>query len=216
MSDQIRTFNTGATRNALEGKLSYMRALSPAVLRRYVEYLASHRKQADGNLREFDNWKKGIPQDAYCDSLMRHAIDAWARLLGLPSSDGTGIEDLLCAVIFNANGWLFEVLTAKSGNREVIGNDPVVAAKLMSKPRTCGECLLFGQPGVCITPNRAANAEPFFSLLTDSKTCFVEKPSGPTCGECYHYAPGGDCYSFHSTDKADPQCFVPCSVQRKV
>ena len=147
MPDQIRTFNTGATRNALEGKLSYMRALSPAVLRRYVEYLASHRKQADGNLREFDNWKKGIPQDAYCDSLMRHAIDAWARLLGLPSSDGTGIEDLLCAVIFNANGWLFEILTAKSGNREAIGNGPVNSPT--PAPPTCGDCLHSHYGGNC-------------------------------------------------------------------
>ena len=33
---QIRKFDTGATRDTLEGKLSYVKALSPIVLQRYV------------------------------------------------------------------------------------------------------------------------------------------------------------------------------------
>jgi hypothetical protein len=93
-----------------------MRALSPAVLRRYVEYLAKHRTQADGQLRAFDNWKRGIPRDAYMDSLLRHTVDAWRMFMD--NSSGEGFTDLLCAIIFNASGLLFEQLVEAGAGRE--------------------------------------------------------------------------------------------------
>ncbi|KKM02617.1 hypothetical protein LCGC14_1782680, partial [marine sediment metagenome] len=34
--DKIRTFSSGATRDTTQGKLDYIKALSPIVLRRYV------------------------------------------------------------------------------------------------------------------------------------------------------------------------------------
>ena len=98
----MRNFDSGATRDTVSGKLSYVKALSPIVLRRYVEYLGKHRVQADGKLRDWDNWKQGIPKDVYLDSLGRHFVDVW-----LNEGD---IEESLCAVIFNAMGMLFERL----------------------------------------------------------------------------------------------------------
>lgn len=117
----IRTFNTGATRNSLDGKLSYMRGLSPAVLQRYLEYLAEHRQQADGKLRAFDNWKHGIPKCDYLDSLLRHDLDLWLLANGeKPSDPAYDEERLLCAIMFNTMGRLFECLVARgAATREV-------------------------------------------------------------------------------------------------
>ena len=110
---KMRTFKTGATRDTTEGKLSYIKALSPIVLRRYVEYIGKHRIQADGNLRGWDNWKHGIPEEAYLDGLGRHFMSVWLLLHGFPASDNHGpvtLEDALCGAIFNAQGMLHEIL----------------------------------------------------------------------------------------------------------
>lgn len=111
--DVIRTFDTGATRDTAKGKLSYVKALSPIVLQRYVQYLDAHRKQPDGSLRDFDNWKKGIPEETYLDGLGRHFVAAWLLAQGFPAEDNHGpvtLEDTLCAIIFGASGWLHELL----------------------------------------------------------------------------------------------------------
>ncbi|RPI55553.1 MAG: hypothetical protein EHM49_01785 [Deltaproteobacteria bacterium] len=70
-----------------------------------------HRKQADGKLRASDNWQKGQPRDAYMKSAFRHFMDWWLEHRGKRSRDG--IEDALCGLIFNAMGYLFEVLHAR-------------------------------------------------------------------------------------------------------
>lgn len=109
----IRTFGTGATRDVAEGKLSYVKALSPIVLQRYVQYLDSHRKQPDGSMRDFDNWKKGIPEEIYLDGLGRHFMATWLLAQGFSAEDNHGpvtLEDSLAAIIFGASGWLYELL----------------------------------------------------------------------------------------------------------
>ena len=119
---EMRKFNTGATRDTTEGKLSYVKALSPIVLRRYVQYLGAHRKQADGSMRDFDNWKQGIPIDAYLDGLGRHFLAIWLLKQGFSAEDNHGpvnIEDTLCAIIFNASGWLHELIKDKKKSAEV-------------------------------------------------------------------------------------------------
>lgn len=113
MTNKVRTFDSGATRDTTVGKLSYVKALSPIVLQRYVQYLDAHRKQSDGSMREFDNWKNGIPEDTYLDGLGRHFIAVWLLAQGYPASDNHGpvtLEDSLCAIIFGASGWLHELL----------------------------------------------------------------------------------------------------------
>jgi hypothetical protein len=116
MNEAIRTFDTGATRDTAQGKLDYVKALSPIVLRRYVQYLNKHRLQPDGSYRDFNNWKKGIPQEVYHSSNGRHFMDAWLLTEGYAAEDNHGpvdIEACLCAQLFNVMGRLHEILKNK-------------------------------------------------------------------------------------------------------
>ena len=120
MTEQIRTFDTGATRDTDQGKLDYTRALSPIVLERYVQYLNKHRKQPDGSMRDFDNWKKGLPFRESFSSLGRHLIDVWKMIEGFSAEDNHGpcnIDDTLCAIIFNASTMLHERLKENKNDR---------------------------------------------------------------------------------------------------
>lgn len=117
---EMRKFDSGATRNNVEGRLNYVKALSPIVLERYVQYLNAHRKQPDGSMRDFDNWKKGIPTSVYLEGLGRHFIAAWLLAQGFPAGDNRGpvtLEDTLCAIIFGASGWLHEIIKEKRSEK---------------------------------------------------------------------------------------------------
>lgn len=101
----MRQFTTGATRDTDEGKLDFEGFLSPTVLERYAAYMHKNRIQADGQLRDSDNWQKGIPREAYMKSGWRHFFawwKAWRR-------GENGTEDA-CALLFNVMGWLHETL----------------------------------------------------------------------------------------------------------
>lgn len=102
----MRNFETGATRNSDEEKYDYEGFLSPLVLERFAQYMHKHRKQADGKMRDSDNWQKGIPQESYMKSGWRHFFDWWKQHRGIKSSED--IEDSICALIFNAQGYLHE------------------------------------------------------------------------------------------------------------
>lgn len=104
----MREFTTGATRDTDDTKLDYEGFLSPAVIKRYAQYLNKHRVQADGQVRDSDNWQKGIPQDVYMKSMFRHFMDVWGQHRGEVGEDT--LQESLCAVIFNASGYLFELL----------------------------------------------------------------------------------------------------------
>lgn len=119
--EMIRTFAGGATRETDKDKPSYVKALSPVVLRRYVEYIGKHRVQADGNLRDWDNWKQGMPQGVYLDGLGRHFLAVWLLLHGFPASDNHGpvtLENSLCGIFFNTQGILHEILSEKELGKE--------------------------------------------------------------------------------------------------
>ena len=109
--EQVRVFETGATRDTDGGKLDYDGFLSPLVLQRYAQYMHKHRVQPDGKLRDSDNWKKGIPTKQYMKSLWRHFFDVWAVLSGFPShAVEKNLSEALCAVLFNTMGLLHETL----------------------------------------------------------------------------------------------------------
>lgn len=113
ISNSVRVFSSGATRDTDIGKLNYLKALSPLVLQRYVQYLDKHRLQTDGNYRDWDNWKQGIDKQTYCESLLRHVINLWLLHEGLSAKDNHGLVDIensLMAIIFNAMGYAFEML----------------------------------------------------------------------------------------------------------
>lgn len=103
----MRYFNSGATRDSDETKNDYEGFLSPLVIERFGQYMTKHRKQADGKLRDSDNWQKGIPKDAYIKSMWRHFLSLWKVHRGYKDED---IEESLCAIIFNAQGYLLEHL----------------------------------------------------------------------------------------------------------
>lgn len=104
----MREFDTGATRDTDTGKLDYEGFLSPIVLQRYAQYMHKNRVQADGNIRASDNWQKGIPLGAYMSSAHRHFMDWWLNHDGWPANADT--EEAICALLFNAMGYLHETL----------------------------------------------------------------------------------------------------------
>ena len=105
----MRSFDGGATRDTNIDKLQYEGFLSPLVLRRYAEFMHKHRKQSDDKLRAADNWQRGIPLEVYADSGWRHLMDwwGWQRKCWNPKE---GIEEALCALLFNVMGALHEIL----------------------------------------------------------------------------------------------------------
>ena len=109
-----RTFETGATRSSSEGKFGYEGFLSPLVLRRFGAYMHKHRALPDGSLREPDNWQRGIPLSSYMDSLWRHFMDLWLHHRQFEAlAVEQDIEDVLCALLFNIQGYLHVLLTAE-------------------------------------------------------------------------------------------------------
>lgn len=117
----VREFSTGATRDDEGTKPDYRGFLSPLALRRFGQYMNEHRVQADGTLRASDNWKKGIPRKEYLSSLIRHVVDYWRAVEGAieaPLSEKE-LQDLLCAIRFNADGLLHERLLGRDVGKEV-------------------------------------------------------------------------------------------------
>jgi len=118
----LREFNTGATRNLDKSKLDYEGFLSPLALEAFAKYMHSHRQQKDGTFRDSDNWQKGIPQDVYVKSLFRHFFDLWSlHRGGTPISPDSGLQvdrvEALCAMMFNVQGLLHELLKEQSDGR---------------------------------------------------------------------------------------------------
>lgn len=116
---EVRKFETGASRDSDDGKLKIEGFLDPLVDKRYSEYMHGHRKMTDGSLRSGDNWQKGIPLSAYGDSMVRHVLDFRLHFDGYPNEAvDLDIESVLCAIIFNARGYLFEILKAKQNTQQ--------------------------------------------------------------------------------------------------
>ena len=104
----IRTFETGATRDIDTDKYDYEGFLSPLVMERFAKYMHQNRLQKDGSLRASDNWQKGIPLNVYIKSAWRHFMEWWKA-----HRSGRVDEEALCALLFNVQGYLHEVLIHK-------------------------------------------------------------------------------------------------------
>ena len=113
----MRTFSSGATRDDCDNKNDYEGFLDPKVIEMYGNYMTKHRKQSNGDLRDSDNWKKGIPKDAYMKSAWRHFLDVWMEHRGCKSKDG--IEEALMALLFNIMGYTYELLKEKTKDKNV-------------------------------------------------------------------------------------------------
>ena len=108
----MRTFDTGATRDGDLDKYDYEGFLCPLVVERFAKYMNKNRIQSDGNLRDGDNWQKGIPLKSYMKSVWRHLMLWWKIHRGY--ADKSELEDAICGVIFNAQGYLHEILKEKN------------------------------------------------------------------------------------------------------
>tara|TARA_Y100000310_G_scaffold25627_2_gene24522 strand:- start:1063 stop:1545 length:483 start_codon:yes stop_codon:yes gene_type:complete len=123
---EIREFDTGATRDTEEGKYDYEGFLSPLVIERYGQYMNENRQQADGSIRESDNWQKGIPVKEYVKSAWRHFHYWWKSyrnsLNGIiePDTSDKTIEDALCGLLFNTMGYLHEHIKLTRGIAEAM------------------------------------------------------------------------------------------------
>ena len=129
---KMRTFDTGATRDSDDDKLDFEGFLSPLVIRRYAEYLQKHRIQVDGNKRDSDNWQKGIPLSTYMKSMWRHFVDLWTFHRTKETFVTCDMEEALCAVIFNASGYLHELLK----NTDFPEVDPIPHVNILKDLKT--------------------------------------------------------------------------------
>ena len=110
----MRQFESGATRDGDDDKLDFDGFLSPSVMQRYAEYLHEHRRQADGEMRDSDNWQKGIPLNVYMKSAWRHFFLWWKLHRAMVRGnyvDAKELEDTIMALLFNAQGYAHEWLS---------------------------------------------------------------------------------------------------------
>ncbi len=111
----MREFETGATRDDDDGKYDYEGFLCPLVMRAYGEYMHKHRIQADGKMRDSDNWQKGMSKKVYIKSLWRHFVALWTIWRGYEVKDEKDghvvtLKEACCAIKFNTDGFLHELL----------------------------------------------------------------------------------------------------------
>lgn len=118
-SHKVRKFSTGATRDTDADKLDFDGFICPLVEKRFAQYMHAHRKQSDGTLRDSDNWTRGIPVREYLKSMHRHFHDLRLNTRGYTDEAREDLETSLCALLFNVQGYLHEVLKAKCGNRVI-------------------------------------------------------------------------------------------------
>lgn len=128
-----RVFATGANRNDDEAKPDYEGYLSPLVIEVYGAYMLKHGLMEDGSRRDSDNWQKGMPLNSYMKSLWRHFMDHWRiHRRGLRpevETDEARIE-ALCGVLFNAMGYLHEVLAAREVLKEPVTTNTGLRAQM--------------------------------------------------------------------------------------
>lgn len=137
-TENIRKFETGATRSPDAGRYDPEGFLSPIVIERFCEYMNKHRVQSDGSVRGSDNWQKGMPFETYIKGHWRHFLHLWTRYRGYQVMDpgaAADMEEDLCAIMFNVGGMLFELLKDKrrmslhiSRPEPVAADDMIVAS----------------------------------------------------------------------------------------
>ena len=119
-TQQMQQSSTGATRSSDEGKNDYEGFLSMPAIEEFGDYMTRHRTQADGKLRESDNWQKGMPLASYLKSLLRHVLELVGLSRGYiskrlqkeyPNHDFEFLKrETACACWFNIQGYLHELV----------------------------------------------------------------------------------------------------------
>lgn len=115
--EAMNTFDTGATRSEDVVRDDPEGYLSPLFIDMYNKYMTKHRVQADGAVRDSDNWQKGIPKSRYMKGLWRHFMHMWTRHRGYDVTDPLAAESLeedMGAMFFNLQGYAHEYLKEKA------------------------------------------------------------------------------------------------------
>jgi hypothetical protein len=102
----IRTFKSGANRNADNGKLEIYGFNHPLVDTSFNKYMHHHRKLEDGTLRDSDNWWKGFPTRVIIESLSRHIHDIKMIYAGYKVTENgneVNLEEAINGAKFNLN-----------------------------------------------------------------------------------------------------------------
>jgi hypothetical protein len=107
----IRLFETGATRN-VEVDPDIHGSTSPLALQMFGRYMQEHRLQADGTMRDADNWKKGITRDSYMRSMRRHLHDLELHYSGYGDLARDDLYAALSGLFFNVQGFMHEQMKA--------------------------------------------------------------------------------------------------------
>ena len=125
----IRLFDTGATRDTGTNKNDYEGFLSPLVLEAYGDYMTENRKQTDGQIRDSDNWQKGIPKPVYIKSAWRHFLQLWKIHRGWKALDEKGntvdLKHALGGLLFNIMGYWHESLITREVEKPIAVPPPV-------------------------------------------------------------------------------------------
>jgi len=114
---KMNNFDTGATRSEDTVRDDPDGYLSPLFMEGYFSYMTKHRVQADGAVRDSDNWQKGIPLARYMKGLWRHFFHFWQRHRGYKVNDplaADSIEEDMYAMFFNLQGYGHEYLKDKN------------------------------------------------------------------------------------------------------
>ena len=117
MYNQVRIFDSGATRDQDDEKIDFEGFLSPTVLEEFGKYMLKHQTQTNGELRSSDNWQKGMPRDVYMKSAWRHFHDWWMEHRGYESREG--VKDALNGLLFNIMGYMYELLKEERNKNEL-------------------------------------------------------------------------------------------------
>lgn len=122
----MRTFKTWATRNSDKDKLDYSWFLSTIVIESYAKYMHKNRLQADGNMRDSDNWKQWIDKKAYMQSMFRHFMDVRTLhehdMEERERYDGevVNMEESLNWLLFNVMWYLYEHLLSDDERCDIL------------------------------------------------------------------------------------------------
>lgn len=106
MKKKITQFKTGAIRDSQEGKPDFIETISWTALNSYAKYMTGKKVKYGAG-----NFKKGIDDWSYEQSLMRHA-DKYFRNKYENGKDEPN-EDHLCALVFNVLGLIHNREQAK-------------------------------------------------------------------------------------------------------
>jgi hypothetical protein len=99
-------FATGAFRDGDADKIDFEAHISPLSLELVARYMHKHRILPDGSRRAGDNWQKGIPEESFRKSLIRHVMDLWKLWRGWPAREPE--EDAIGGALFNLLGLAHE------------------------------------------------------------------------------------------------------------